>query len=245
MAVALIVAAGQGVRMGGKVKKQYLALSDRPILSHTLEVFDLCPEIDAIFLTLPPDDADSCLENILNPLAPQKNIHIVSGGAERQDSVYNGLRAIDEIDADGREDGSDIVVIHDGVRPFVTREQIGESVAGAISAGACILGIPASDTLKRVGSAGFIDRTLERDTIWLAQTPQAFRRDLIRKAHDHARQTGYRTTDDASLVENIGHPVSIIPGNRYNLKITRREDLELAEAIIQARSTASHPFSLL
>ena len=240
MAVALIVAAGQGVRMGGKVKKQYLALAGRPLLSHSLEVFDLCPKIEAIFLILPPDDIDFCRENILTPLDPLKKIHLVSGGAERQDSVYNGLRAIDDVDADGRENGSDIVIIHDGVRPFVTGRQIEESVAGAISAGACILGVPVSDTLKRVGPAGVIDRTLERDTIWFAQTPQAFRRDLIREAHDHARQTGYRATDDASLVEHLGYPVSIIPGSRYNLKITRKEDLELAWAILQFQSTVTN-----
>lgn len=232
MVVALIVAAGQGVRMGGKVKKQYLALTGRPVLSHTLKVFDACPGIDAIFLVLPSGDVDFCRKNVLTPLDPQKKIHLVSGGAERQDSVYNGLRAIEE---EGHGDGPDVVVIHDGVRPFVTIEQIGACVAGAISTGACILGIPVSDTLKRVDSNGIIDQTFERDTIWFAQTPQAFRLGLIRNAHHHTRQTGYRATDDASLVEHLGHPVKIIPGNRYNLKITRREDLEIARAIIRSR----------
>jgi len=232
MAIGLIVAAGEGSRMVGGVKKQYLALSKRPILGHTLQAFDSCPAIDTIFLVLPDADTDYCRQRILAPLKLGKKTSLVTGGPARQDSVHNGLLAIDD-----ENPGADeaIVVIHDGVRPFVTAEQIEECVAGAESVGACTLGVPAGDTVKRVDASGYVSATLERESVWLVQTPQAFRLGLILRAHRRAAQEGHRTTDDASLVEYLGEPVKVIRGSRYNLKITRREDLEVSGAIQRLR----------
>ncbi len=148
------------------------------------------------------------------------------GGVERQDSVYNGLLAIDNID-------DSIVVIHDGVRPFIRSEQLSECITCAIDYDACIFGIPAYDTLKRVNSSGFIEDTIERKNIWLAQTPQAFKYKLVRDAHENARRAAITGTDDAMLVELIGIKVKVIRGSRCNVKITTKEDLLLARAMVK------------
>lgn len=225
MVSAIIVAAGKGIRMNDIVRKQYFTLAGRPILCHTVQVFDTCIEIDKIFLVVPEEDFDFCHKNIILPLKLQKKVNLVQGGKERQDSVYNGILAVDNKDC--------IVVIHDGVRPFVRPEQLAACIKCAKECGACILGIPAFDTLKRVNSAGFIDKTLDRESIWLAQTPQAFQYDLIKKAHENARREGYTGTDDALLVERLGKDVKVINGSRCNIKITTQEDLMLARAMLE------------
>ena len=125
-----------------------------------------------------------------------------------------------------------IVVIHDGVRPFLQNHQLIAAIEGARESGACIMGVPAYETLKQVDASSHIIRTLKRDDVWLAQTPQAFRYDLIRKAHDRAQVEGYSATDDAALVERLGGTVKIIPGSRNNIKITIKEDLEMAQSIL-------------
>jgi len=232
MVSAIIVAAGKGIRMDDKVRKQYLLLDNRPIISHTIEVFDECNIIDEIFLVVPEEDFVFCNENILNQQNFQKKVSLVAGGAERQDSVYNGLLAIDNIIDDS------IVVIHDGVRPFISSEQLTECITCATDYDACIFGIPAYDTLKRVNSSGFIENTIERNTIWLAQTPQAFKYNLIRRAHENAIRTGINGTDDAMLVELIGIKVKVIRGSRCNIKITTKEDLLLARAMVKSEEKA-------
>lgn len=219
---AIIVAGGKGLRMKETTRKQYLLLGDRPILTHTLAVFDTCDAVNEIFLVIPEPDFDFCRGHILSFF--KKEIRLVPGGKERQDSVYNGLSALDS--------DTDIVLIHDGVRPFVQQEQIRACIRCAELSGACILGIPAFDTLKQIADSGHIESTLSRDKIWLAQTPQAFRYDLILAAHESARAAGYAGTDEASLLERMGKKVKIISGSRYNIKITAPEDLKLAEAII-------------
>jgi len=221
---AIIVAAGKGLRMNKDVPKQYLALEGRPILGHTLLVFDTCNRIDEVFVVIPAEDFDFCRQNVITPLNLQKRIRLVSGGDRRQDSVYNGLKALDQ--------KTDLVVIHDGVRPFVKSGELEACIDGAIQFGACILGIPASDTLKRVDGAGIIGETLARDNIWLVQTPQAFKYDLILKAHKAARRDGVSGTDDAFLAERLGIEVRIITGNKDNIKITTREDLAVAQALL-------------
>jgi 2-C-methyl-D-erythritol 4-phosphate cytidylyltransferase len=225
---AIIVAAGKGIRMDDNVRKQYLLLDNRPLISHTIEVFDECNIIDKIFLVVPEEDFVFCNENILNQQNFQKKISLVPGGAKRQDSVYNGLLAIDNMIDDS------IVVIHDGVRPFIRSEQLTECITCATDYDACILGIPAYDTLKRVNSSGFIEDTIERNTIWLAQTPQAFKYNLIRRAHENAIRTGINGTDDAMLVEQLGINVKVVRGSRCNVKITTKEDLLLARAMVKA-----------
>jgi 2-C-methyl-D-erythritol 4-phosphate cytidylyltransferase len=224
---AIIVAAGKGIRMDDKVRKQYLLLDNRPLISHTIEVFDECNMIDEIFLVVPEEDFVFCNENILNQQNFQKKVSLVAGGAKRQDSVYNGLLAIDNIIDDS------IVVIHDGVRPFIRSEQLSESITCATDYDACIFGIPAYDTLKRVNSSGFIEDTIERKDIWFAQTPQAFKYNLIKRAHENAIRAGINGTDDAMLVELIGIKVKVIRGSRCNVKITTKEDLLLARAMVK------------
>jgi 2-C-methyl-D-erythritol 4-phosphate cytidylyltransferase len=224
MVSAVIVAAGKGIRMNDTVLKQYMPLAGRPVLSHTLAVFDGCNLISKIFLVVPPKDFDYCRNNIFPML--KKKINLVAGGKERQDSVYNGLIAVGE--------NNGIVIIHDGVRPLVNKEMIESCVREAIKHGACIIGVPVQETLKRISRSGDIEKTIERNNIWLAQTPQAFQYEILRKAHENARLKGHAGTDDAFLVEQMGTPVKIIKGNKNNIKITTREDLRLAEAILQA-----------
>ena len=223
MISAVIVAAGKGIRMNHTVRKQYLLLGDRSVLGHTLLVFDACERIAEIVVVIPNDDFDFCKETLMAPLDLKKKVHLVIGGAERQDSVYNGLKALNR--------KTDTVVIHDGVRPFVRPAELAACIVGAQESGACILGIPAGDTLKRVGKYGIIEKTFGRKGIWLAQTPQAFQYDLILKAHEVARRDGLRGTDDAQLVERLGIDVRIITGSKNNIKITTQQDLALAEAI--------------
>ncbi|MDO9565631.1 MAG: 2-C-methyl-D-erythritol 4-phosphate cytidylyltransferase [Candidatus Desulfaltia sp.] len=225
MISAIIVAAGKGVRMNDKLRKQYLLLAGRPILAYSLMAFDLCDLIDCIILVVPQKDIDYCWKNIVAPLKLRKKIDLVPGGEKRQDSVYNGLMAADK-------DAAEIVVIHDGVRPFVSQEQAAACIAGAKEYGACILGIPVDDTLKQVNTSGFICSTLKRDNILLAQTPQAFKYDLIIKAHENAKTKGFACTDDASLVEILGEKVKIVYGSKRNIKITSREDLVFATALL-------------
>lgn len=152
-------------------------------------------------------------------------LSIVSGGAERQHSVYNGLKAVKE---------SDFVLIHDGARPFITIEKIHELVKEANEHGAAVPAVPMKDTVKRV-SQGFVDETVERSSLWAIQTPQAFRVSLILEAHERARQEGYVGTDDASLVERIGKKVKVIEGNYRNIKLTTPDDLLFAEAILSVK----------
>ncbi|OQW96597.1 MAG: 2-C-methyl-D-erythritol 4-phosphate cytidylyltransferase [Desulfobacteraceae bacterium A6] len=224
MVYAVIVAAGKGVRMKCTTLKQYLELEGVPLLSITLKAFDKCSLIDEIILVVPSGDIGFCLEKIINPAGIQKKVTPVAGGLKRQDSVYNGLLAVDE--------KVSTVVIHDGVRPFINPSIIEECIREAVLHGACILGLPVSDTLKLADGSGYIKKTLERDSVWLAQTPQAFDYSLIKKAHDRARKEGFKGTDDASLVERIGEKVKIIRGSIENIKITTPEDLVIARAIL-------------
>ena len=222
MVSAVIVAAGKGIRMNDTVRKQYLPLAGRPVLAHSLTLFEECNLISKIILVVPEDDFNFCKKEIL-PARSEKTVRLVPGGKKRQDSVYNGLLAADE--------NKGIVVIHDGVRPFINIEMLELCINGAKEVGACIFGIPVHDTVKQVES-GHIIKTLERDTLWLAQTPQAFQYEIIRKAHENARLKGYEGTDDAFLVEQMGKHVKIINGSKNNIKITTREDLKLAEAVL-------------
>ncbi|MFO7560710.1 MAG: 2-C-methyl-D-erythritol 4-phosphate cytidylyltransferase [Desulfobacterales bacterium] len=221
---AIIVAGGKGVRMGHHLRKQYVALGDRPILSHTVGVFTACDLVHDIILVIPHGDAEYCKTDVLPHVKNAGKVKLVSGGAERQDSVYSGLMAV--------EDRDGIVLIHDGVRPFVREDFIKALIDGAEKEGACIPGIPAFDTLKKVNRFGMIDGTAERQGLHLAQTPQAFQYPLIRKAHDAAKDENFSGTDDASLAERLGFPVRVIQGRLDNIKITTKEDLKLANAIL-------------
>jgi 2-C-methyl-D-erythritol 4-phosphate cytidylyltransferase len=222
---AIIVAAGKGLRMNDPTKKQYLCVEGAPVIVHTLRVFSSCDAIAKIILVVPREDLGYCRDEFLSVAGPDTEITLVAGGPRRQDSVYNGLRAVDVDDS--------IVIIHDGVRPLVTHDQIKACINTAFKHSACILGLPAFDTLKRVDTTATIVETLDRNTIWLAQTPQAFRYDLIVKAHNHARRKGLTATDDAFLVEQLGREVKIIEGSRRNIKITNPDDLKLARILLK------------
>lgn len=222
--VAIIPAGGSGKRMGTSLSKQYLALAGKPILAHTLCNFQNSEMIDDIILVIPAEDADYVRKAVVDEYGLTKVKQVIPGGIQRQDSVRNGL--------DAAGDGYDIVLIHDGVRPFISNSLISRSILGAESFGAVTVGVPAKDTIKNITSDGFVKNTLSRDSIWLIQTPQAFRMEIIKKAHQKAHDDGYYGTDDAALVERMGIPVKTVTGSYNNIKITTREDIDLAEYII-------------
>jgi 2-C-methyl-D-erythritol 4-phosphate cytidylyltransferase len=223
MNTAIIPAAGQGRRMGAPRAKQFLELGREPVLVHTLKRFDACSAIDAVIVVLPAEATSGFLE-IAGRSGLRKVVRVVTGGAERRDSVAKGLAAV-------RPDPDAIVVVHDGVRPFVTPAQIAEVVERARATGGALLALYATDTVKEVGE-GRVVRTLDRARIALAQTPQAFRYPIIAEAYERARREAWDATDDASLVERLGHPVEVVEGSPVNIKITRPEDLPLARFIL-------------
>lgn len=227
MNVAIIPAAGSGSRLGGQIPKQFLELGGAPILAHTISRFIECDDISAIAVALPADRLDEFRARnrgarVLKP------IYYVNGGAERSDSILNALEAVAELQPE-------IVAVHDAVRPFVTPAQISAVIAKAKEVGAAILALPATDTIKEV-EAGLIQRTIDRRRIWRAQTPQAFRYELLMRANLEARAAGLPsalTTDDSLLVERLGAPVAVVEGSPNNIKITTPEDLILAETLFE------------
>ena len=225
----LIPAAGIGRRMGGNGNKQYLSLGDRPILAHTLSRLADLSCIDALHVIVPAEECAYCRDEVIAPLGRDKVRSVIAGGAERQDSVRNGLEGCGAAD-------DDLVLIHDGVRPFFPAEQIPELIAAAAADGAALLAIPAQDTVKEVRD-GRVVRTLERGRLWQAQTPQAFRAAVIREAHRRALAAGFAGTDDASLVEWCGWPVVIVAGSPFNFKLTTPADLALARALLVTGAT--------
>ena len=220
----LIPAAGSGRRMGAAVNKQYLALAERPVLAHTLALFENHPDVDGIWVIVPEAEIPYCRSEVVGRFGFAKVRQIVAGGAERQDSVRLGLAACGA-------SADDIVLIHDGVRPFFPAARLVEVTAATASVGACVVGMPVKDTIKVV-DAGLVRETPERTRLWQAQTPQAFRYALIAEGHRRAQTEGFRGTDDASLVERLGHPVAMVEGSYRNIKITTPEDLILARAFL-------------
>ncbi len=209
------------------VRKQYLQLAGKPLIGHTLIAFDACKKIDKVILVIPQADFNVC-DQIINRLALKNKPVIIAGGAQRQASVYNGLCAIDTT-----AKANDIVIIHDGVRPFVTLAILNACIDGACQTGACITGIPAFDTLKRIDPKGYVKKTVPRKMIRMVQTPQAFEYKLLKSAHKKALKEGFIGTDDAALVENEGARVKMIDGSRFNIKITTAEDMALARMFFQ------------
>lgn len=226
MIYAIIVAAGRGARMQAAQRKQFLNIGGRPILLHTLRVFDRCRSVERLLVVVPSDDMEHCRKHILAPAGLRTEIQLVAGGAQRQDSVRNGLDAIPE------EEG--IVLIHDGVRPLVTQALVEACIQGARQWGACVPAVSAVDTPKLVKNA-VIQNTIPRDSLQFAQTPQAFKLSLIRNAHREANLKKWLVTDDAAIVERLGGRVHIIPGLRENIKLTTPQDLGLAEYYLACR----------
>ncbi len=221
----LVPAAGSGTRLGGDIRKQYLELGDRPVLVQTLARLAMQPQITAIHLIVPQGDVAFCRSKLVDEYRLEKIGEIIPGGEERQDSVRKGLAAC------GADD-QDIVLVHDGVRPFFPQEQIGPLTQLAAVEGAALLAVPAQDTIKEVFD-GRVRTTLDRSLLWQVQTPQAFRYDRIREAHRRAYESGYVGTDDASLIEWCGWPVAVLSGHPHNIKITTPSDLALARALLE------------
>jgi 2-C-methyl-D-erythritol 4-phosphate cytidylyltransferase / 2-C-methyl-D-erythritol 2,4-cyclodiphosphate synthase len=233
MNVAIIPAAGSGVRFGGEKPKQFLEIRGVPIIIHTLRSFDACPDIDGIIVALQPAETDS-FQQLLKSYALRKPIRVVSGGRERSDSIANALAAAGEWCPE-LQDLPELVAVHDAVRPFVTAAQISAVLARARETGAAILALPSTDTIKEVEN-GLIQRTIDRRRIYRAQTPQAFRYELLLRANEEAHAQGLRSaaaTDDSLLIENLGLPVAVVEGSPHNIKITTPDDLLQAEGILE------------
>ena len=221
----IIVAAGSGKRMRSAIAKQYIELKGRTILSYTIETFNNSENIDDIVLVTSSDAVDYVRREIIEKYGFDKVRTIVEGGAERQDSVYKGLKAVDS--------DTDVVLIHDGVRPFVADKYIAELESIAMEFGGCVLGAPVKDTIKVCNSEGYITDTPKRETLWLAQTPQCFKYDIIMKAYEKAEKEGYRGTDDSMLAERLGIRIKMVKGDYDNIKITTPEDLYMGEVILE------------
>jgi len=218
---AIIPAGGSGRRMQSREAKQYLLLKGIPLLVHTLRIFQESPVIGEIVLVVPVNDVPMIQIDIVDAFAMTKIRRVVAGGRERQDSVRNGLAVLP---AD-----CEIVLIHDAARPFVSAALIEKAVNGAVREGAVAVGVRSRDTVKHCDGEGKVIETLDREQIWMAQTPQAFRRATIVAAHQKAQEDNFYGTDDAMLVERMGIPVRMIEGFPDNIKITTTEDLAWAE----------------
>lgn len=228
--VALIVAAGKGERMRGRVKKQFIPLKGMPLLYYTLKAFEEFEGIENMYLVLDEGDFEYCAREIIQKYGIKKVSQFVPGGERRQDSVWNGLKAME-----GR---CHMVIVHDGVRPFVSPEILKRLTAAMIDAQAVVTAIPALDTIKRVDGTGIVVDTLQRNTLFHVQTPQGFRFDLIQEAYERALREGIQGTDDAYFVERMGMPVKVVEGSSFNIKITTPEDIALAHYILQEGKVA-------
>lgn len=223
MNCAVIVAGGKGTRMGTDISKQFLELKGKPVIYHTIRVFEKCDEIDGIYLVLSEEGKVYFEENILSKYSFLKLKEIVIGGKERQESVFNGLKAIKNCD---------IVVVHDGARPFVTEENIKKSIEYAKIYGGSASGVMPKDTIKIKADTNLSKETLDRNTLIAVQTPQTFVYSELFKAHEHVFNNNISVTDDTSVFELMGHQVYLYDGEYTNLKITTPEDLVIGEYLI-------------
>ncbi|WP_026565498.1 2-C-methyl-D-erythritol 4-phosphate cytidylyltransferase [Bacillus sp. UNC41MFS5] len=221
----ILPAAGQGKRMGAGKNKLLLELNSVPVLIHTLKVFEQDNACSKIIVAIHPQDEGE-FKALFTKYNVAKSIHLVPGGKERQDSIFNALKTVE---TDG------IILVHDAARPFISKEHIYRLAKMAEDTGAAILGIPAKDTIKKVQD-GLVVETVERSSLWAVQTPQAFRISLLKEAYEKAEKDSYLGTDDASLVERLGHPIAMVEGDYDNIKLTTPEDIYFAEAILEKRS---------
>ncbi len=219
----VIVAAGKGTRMNMETNKQFIEIGGLPVLASTILKFENCCYVDEIILVVNDKDIIYCKSNIIDVYDIRKVKVITLGGPNRQDSVYNGLLEV--------EKSCDIVMIHDGARPFVKEDTIIENIAAACEYGAVCTAVPVKDTIKSSDEEGFVSDTLDRRFLWSVQTPQTFKYDIICKSHKKAKEEGYLGTDDAILAEKAGYKVKLVMGSYDNIKITTQEDLVIGEAI--------------
>ena len=219
----VIVSAGRGSRMKADINKQFLKLKGKEVIAHTIDKFYNNKNIDEIVVVVKEDEADFFRRNIIDKYG-YKNIKIAFGGKERQDSVFNGLKAVNE--------RCDIVLIHDGARRFVTDEIIKNSIECAKKNKCVIVGVPVKDTIKIINKDNEVCDTPNRSTLWSIQTPQVFEYLSIIKAHKIAKEKSYYGTDDSMLMEYLGYNVKVIEGSYNNIKITTPEDLKIGEEIL-------------
>ena len=220
---AIIAAAGSGRRMKSDRPKQLLALNGTAIIVHTIRKFDACRAIDYIIVTAPRESLDE-VSQLVNSAGFKKSVVVVEGGERRQDSVSVGIKHL--------QPGTEIIAVHDGVRPFVPVEDIENVVREAERSGAAILAVPIVETVKQA-EKDLVQSTLTREHLVFAQTPQVFRTEILKDAFEQAAKDEYYGTDESSLVERLGHPIAIVRGSERNIKITRPTDLTLARAFLE------------
>ena len=219
----VIVAAGSGSRMKRDINKQFIKLDGKEIIAYTIEKFYKSEDIDDIVIVIKESEEKYFIENIINKYGFD-NIKLAYGGKERQDSVYNGIKKLNR--------NCEIVLIHDGARPFVNEDIIKNSIKETKENNAVVVGVPVKDTIKVVDSDGNIVDTPNRSLLWSVQTPQSFKYEIITKAYEYAYSNDYYGTDDAMLVEHIGYNVKMIEGSYDNIKITTEEDLHFGIQIL-------------
>jgi 2-C-methyl-D-erythritol 4-phosphate cytidylyltransferase len=223
----IIVAAGKSRRMDSAVSKQFIFIGGKPILAYTIDAFEKSSLIDKIVLVINEAEIEKCKKIIVNKYNYKKLMKIVPGGKERQNSVFNGLKALPS--------ETNLVAIHDGARFLITPDIIDRAVRDAYDSNGVIVAMPIQDTIKETNSNKIISKTFNRNRLWAAQTPQVFPYSIIMEAHEKAREDNFLGTDDASLVERLGYEVDIVRGSVENIKITTNFDLILAEIILNKR----------
>lgn len=220
------MAAGKGSRMKANINKQFLMLRDKPIIAYTILAFEKCEAIDEIIVVTAPEELEYFEINILGSYSFKKVKKLIPGGTERQQSAYNGIKAAST--------ESDIILIHDGARPFVKSETIINCIEQAKLYGAVSAGMPCKDTVKLVDEQGMVLSTPDREKVWLTQTPQVFKKSIITYAHEYAQKKGVIGTDDAMLAELTGHRVKMVAASYENIKITTPEDIAIAKVLLES-----------
>ena len=223
MITAVIVAAGMGTRMNLGYNKQFLKILNKEVIAYTIEAFENTKEVDNIVLVSSKDEIE-LFKDIINKYSFKKVVKIVEGGSSRQESVYNGLLQCEKCD---------IVLIHDGARPFIRENIIKESIKEVKVKNSVAVGVKVKDTVKKAFNMEYTI-TLNREELYCVQTPQTFKYELILKAHENALEKGYIGTDDTSLIEFLGEKVYIVNGDYFNIKITTKEDIYIGEGIVKA-----------
>lgn len=226
---AIVLAAGSGSRMKSKTKKQFMEIKGKPVIWYSLFEFEKS-RVDEIILVTGKEDIDYCKKEIVEKYNLKKIKNVVSGGSERYESVYNGLKEVT----------GNIVLIHDGARPLINNEIIERSIEGTIKSDACVVGVPVKDTIKRANKEGYIIDTPNRSELWITQTPQSFKTDLVKMAYKKMKEelekgnTTLNITDDAMVVEEFTtNQVRFVQGDYKNIKVTTPEDIDIAELFIE------------
>ena len=223
----IVLAAGEGLRMGGAVRKQFIELGCRPILAHTLDVFEGCAAVSEIVLVVSGETREYCRRDIVERFEYSKVKCIASGGKDRQASVYNGVKQV--------ASQADVVLVHDGVRPFVTEGVILGCIEEAAAYGCCTVAVRLKDSIKECAGDGFVKSSLARESLWAIQTPQGFRAGVLKEAHELALKDNFSGTDDSVLAERAGYKVKLLEGRYDNIKITTEDDLVYAQYLLQER----------